>query len=141
MRRPSSVSRTLRLLILRANAVWLGAIALASLALDIAAIFFGRGATAEILAAAPHAGAAFLGNHALAAILAALFWRARARLDLHFAGAAAMAVLGTCNLLFWSIYAAMGAHAMGYATTSVHWLLACAQLAAGICAARERGSV
>jgi hypothetical protein len=121
-----------RLGILRANAVWLGSTSLVSLLLDIRGIFFGQGATAEIVAAAPHSGAAFIENHGLGLILAVLFWRARARRDLHFAGAAAMALYGTCNLVFWSIYAAMGATAMGYGTTTIHWAMAVAQLAAGL---------
>jgi hypothetical protein len=131
------MNETTRLLVLRANAVWLGGTALASLVLDIAGIFFGKGATAEIVAAAPHSGAAFIENHGLAVILAALFWRARGGRELHVAGAAAMALLGTCNLVFWSIYAAMGAQAMGYVTTSIHWILALAQLAAAIAAPRR----
>jgi hypothetical protein len=124
------MNESARRLVLRANAVWLGGTAFASLLLDIAGIFFGRGATAQIVAAAPHAGAAFIENHGLAVILAVLLWRAEPRRELHVAGAAAMALLGTCNLVFWSIYAAMGAQAMGYVTTSIHWILALAQLAA-----------
>jgi hypothetical protein len=43
----------------------------------------------------------------------------------HFAGGAAMmALLGTCNLVFWSIYAAMGAQLIGYVTTSIHLTMA-----------------
>jgi hypothetical protein len=125
------MSETTRLWILRANAIWLGSTSLVSLLLDIRGVFFGQGPTAEIVAAAPHSGAAFIENHGLGLILAVLFWRGPARRELHFAGAAAMALYGTCNLVFWSIYAAMGATAMGYGTTAIHWTLAVAQLAAG----------
>jgi hypothetical protein len=126
------MTESTRLLILRANAVWLGGIAGYSLLLDIRAVFFGKGAVAETVAAVPHAGAALIGNHGLGVILAALLWRARARRDLHFAGAAAMALLGTCNLVFWSVYAAIGAQTLGYVTTPVHWILAVVQLVAGL---------
>lgn len=130
-----------RWLILRANAVWLGGTASVSLVLDIAGIFFGKGATAEIVAAAPNSGAAFMGNHGLAVILAALLWRGPSRRDLHLAAAAAMALYGTLNLLFWSIYAEMGAGPMGYGTTTIHWVMAIAQLAAAIAAPRSDGKV
>ncbi len=135
---PSPRAVQTRLLILRANAVWLGGTASVSLLLDIAGIFFGRGATAGIVAAAPHSSAAFMGNHGLAVILAALLWRGGSRPELHLAGAAAMALYGTLNLLFWSIYAEIGAGLMGYGTTTIHWAMAAAQLAAWFSAARGR---
>jgi hypothetical protein len=50
-------------------------------------------------------------------------------------GMATSGLLGTSNLLFWQIFIATDALAMGYVTTSLHWAAAIAQLAAAVAAA------
>ena len=67
-----------RRLILRANALYLGIAAIASLLLlDLRAVVFGTGPAGAILAAAPHAAIGFVEAHGLAFIVAGGFtlWR------------------------------------------------------------------
>jgi hypothetical protein len=121
--------------ILRANAIYLGtAAAVSFLFMDVPGIFFGVGPEGRIVAGAPHAGVGFVEAHGLALILAILFWRAVPSRSWHVAAAASALLLGTANLIFWQIFIAADALAMGYLTTSLHWLFALAQLPAAFAA-------
>lgn len=120
-----------RRLILRANAIYLGASAIMGLILlDIRGIFFGAGPEGRVLVNAPYAGVGFLESHGLALIIAILLWRAPAVRSWHVTGAATAALLGTANLICWEIFSAADILPMGYLTTALHWTFALAQLAA-----------
>lgn len=125
----------LRRKILRFNALYLGVAAVMGLfGLDLRAIVLGTGPQAPILAAAPDAAVGFLEAHGLALILATALWRAPATRAWHFTGAAQGALLGTCNLVYWSIFTSTNSLTLGYVTTTLHLSVAIAQLAAGIAA-------
>jgi hypothetical protein len=127
----SGVRRT----ILQVNAIYLGAASCMGLiALDLRGVLLGTGPEARILAVAPDAAVGFFESHGLALILAITLWRAPAVRASHVTGAAACALLGTCNLVFWHIFTAIDALMLGYVTTTLHWTVAIAQFAAAIAA-------
>ncbi len=86
----------------------------------------------RIVAAAPHAGIGFVEAHGLAVILGVLLWRVAPERNWHLAAAAIHVLLGTANLAFWSFFVAADMLAMGYVTTSLHWLFVALQLAAAL---------
>lgn len=131
------MSQTLRTLVLRANALFLTvASTAAALLADIPGIFFARGPLASIGQNAPQAGIGFLEAHGLALIFGVLFWRASSAYTWHFASVAVHLLLGTCNLIFWEFFVSTDSLAMGYVTTSLHWLFVVLQLAAAAALAR-----
>jgi len=124
---------SLRKLVLRANAVWLGGAGLMALfTFDIAGIFFGKGPLATLGAHVPQAGIGFMEAHGLAIIIAVLMWRAATAptRDWHLAGAAVHVLLGTCNLIFWDLFVSTGTLVAGYVTTALHWVFVVLQLLA-----------
>lgn len=114
--------------ILRANAVYLGLGAVGGLFfMDLPAVILGVGPGARILSNAPHAAIGFIEAHGLALILSIWLWRAEPVRSWHITGAAIALLLGTCNLIFWQIFVAGDALAMGYVTTGLHWIFAVVQ--------------
>jgi hypothetical protein len=120
-----------RRLVLRANAVYLGAAALAALLLmDLPGILLGRGPAGAIVGASPYAGIGMVEAHALAFILAVLLWRAAPSRAWHLTALAIELPLGIANLAFWQIFVATDSLAMGYVTTTLHWTFVALQLLA-----------
>jgi hypothetical protein len=127
------MTTSMRQLILRANAVYIGGAAITALLLwDVPGIFFGVGPQARLLANAPHTGIGFIEAHGLALILSVLLWRAAPERSWHLTALAVEVLLGTANLVFWQIFVAADVLAAGYITTSLHWIFAVLQLLASM---------
>jgi len=126
------MSATLRQLILRANALYIGVAGFAGVIFDIRGVLYGTGPQGKALAAAPHAGIGFVEAHGLAVILAVVLWRAKPDRSAHFTALAVVALLGTANLAFWQTFIAMDAVVMGYLTTALHWTFVALNLAAAM---------
>ena len=131
------MSVSFRRFVLRLNALYLAVAAFAGLLfLDLRGILTGLGPEGRLLAAAPDAALGFVEAHGLALILGIVLWRAPATASWHLTGAAASALLGVSNLLFWGIFAANDAVVMGYLTTGLHGSVAIGQLVAATAAGR-----
>src|SRR5262245_17124511 len=126
------MTTTIRQLILRANALYIGVAGFAGVIFDIRGVLYGLGPQGRALANAPYAGIGFVEAHGLAVILAVLLWRARPDRSAHFTALAVVALLGTANLAFWQVFIAMDALVMGYVTTALHWTFAALNLGAAV---------
>ena len=124
------MTTTIRHLILRVNALYIGLAGLAGMIFDIRGVLYGTGPQGRALANAPHAGIGFVEAHGLAVILAVLLWRARPERAAHITALAVVALLGTANLAFWQAFIAMDALTMGYVTTGLHWMFVALNLTA-----------
>ncbi|HET7843019.1 MAG TPA: hypothetical protein VFL14_02635 [Xanthomonadales bacterium] len=129
-----------QLSILRAHAAFVGIAAIAALATaDLRAAFFGAGPFGSLIAHAPSLAIGFVEAHGLALILAALMWTAAPQPRWHAAGLAIALLLGTCNLVFWDLFALTGTLAAGWITTTLHFAFAALQAIAWLSArARDR---
>lgn len=107
------MTTTVRQLILRANALYIGVAGCAGMIFDIRGVLYGLGPQGRALADAPHAGIGFVEAHGLAVILAVVLWRARPERAAHLTALAVVALLGTANLAFWQAFVAMDALTMG----------------------------
>jgi hypothetical protein len=116
--------------ILRANALYLGIAAAGGFLTDLLGIFFSIGPQSGIVRSAPYSGIGFVEAHGLALIIGVLLWRAIPERSSHLAAVAVHVLLGTANLVFWPIFVAANMLAMGYITTSLHWLFVLLQLLA-----------
>ena len=101
---------------------------------DIRGVLFGLGPQGRLLENAPYAGIGFVEAHGLALILAVLLWRAAPVRSWHLTAVAMEVLLGTANLAFWQMFVATDALAVGYVTTSLHWLFVAAQSLAAFAA-------
>ena len=110
--------KTMRRLILRANALYIGLAGAAGVLFDLRGIYFGTGPQGRILADAPHAGIGFVEAHGLAVILAVVLWRAVSARSSHLIAMAVDVLLGTANLLLWQIFVAGDALAVGTSAQS-----------------------
>jgi hypothetical protein len=117
-----------RLLILRADALFLIIASIGGAMTDVAGSLFGSGPEVAILSAAPAAGIGFLEAHGLALILGILFWRATPAREWHLTAAAVHALLGSANLAFWQFFVITDLLAVGYVTTALHGLFVVLQL-------------
>jgi hypothetical protein len=124
------MSTTTRHWILRANAVYLLLAASGGMIADLVGAFLGRGPQAAVLAAAPFSAIGFVEAHGLALILGVLLWRAVPSRSWHLTAVAIHVLLGTSNLVFWSIFPFADMLASGYITTSLHWAFVALQLVA-----------
>jgi hypothetical protein len=124
------MTTTVRHLILRANALYIGLAGFAGVIFDIRGVLYGTGPQGRATAGAPHAGIGFVEAHGLAVILAVLLWRARPERASHITALAVVALLGTANLAFWQTFIVMDALTMGYVTTGLHWTFVALNLAA-----------
>jgi hypothetical protein len=133
----------LRIAVLRANAVYLMAAAAGGLWSDILGAFFARGHVASVLSGAPHTAIGFVEAHGLALIIGMLLWLAPPERKWHSVAAAVHLLLGTANLVFWQVFVAADLLAVGYITTSLHWLFAALQMvaAAASTAVAQRPSI
>jgi hypothetical protein len=122
----------MRKYLLRANAAYIGVAGASGLLFDIRGIFFGSGPQSRILGAVPYAGISFVEAHGLAVILSALLWRSAPERSWHFTALAMEVLLGTANLVFWQVFVAGDALAVGYVTTALHWIFAGLQLMAAL---------
>ena len=129
---------SVRLGILRANALYIGLAGFAGVIFDIRGVLYGVGPQGRALANAPHAGIGFVEAHGLAVILAVLLWRAYPSRSWHLTALSIVALLGTANLAFWQAFVAMDALAMGYITTALHWTFVALNLWAAVDADRTR---
>ena len=126
------MSPTVRRLVLRANALYIGVAGFAGVIFDVRGVLYGLGPQGRALADAPHAGIGFVEAHGLAVILAVVLWRARPDRAAHVTALAVAALLGTANLAFWQAFVAMDALTMGYVTTALHWTFVALNLAAAV---------
>jgi hypothetical protein len=131
------MTTTVRRLILRANALYIGVAGFAGVIFDVRGVLYGLGPQGRVLANAPYAGIGFVEAHGLAVILAVVLWRARPERAAHVTALAVVALLGTANLAFWQAFVAMDALLTGYVTTALHWAFAALNLGAAL-TARER---
>lgn len=120
-----------RQVLLRANALFLLLAATGGLVTDLIGAFVLKGPQGIVLAAAPYAAIGFVEAHGLALIIGVLLWRAVPSRSGHFTAAAVHVLLGTANLVFWQVFVAADMLAMGYVTTSLHWLFVALQAHAG----------
>jgi hypothetical protein len=133
------MSLSFRWFILRLNALYLSVAAVAGLLfLDLRGVLTGLGPEGRLLSEAPDAGLGFVEAHGLALILGIVLWRAPVTASWHLTGAATSGLLGVSNLLFWQIFAANDALAMGYLTTALHCGVAIGQLVAATAAVGRR---
>ncbi|MEH2496792.1 phosphoglycerol transferase MdoB-like AlkP superfamily enzyme [Bradyrhizobium sp. AZCC 1678] len=128
------MTKAMRHVILRANAVFLLAASASGFASDVRGIFLGLGPVARIVAEAPYSGIGFIEAHGLAFILGILMWRAQPARAWHLAAAAIHALLGTANLVFWQLFIVSDMLLVGYVTTALHGLFVVLQMAAAISA-------
>ena len=126
------MTTTVRQMILRAEALYIGVAGFAGVIFDIRGVFYGLGPQGRALAAAPHAGIGFVEAHGLAVILAVVLWRSKPERAAHLTALAVVALLGTANLAFWQTFIAMDALVMGYVTTALHWTFVALNLAAAL---------
>jgi hypothetical protein len=112
---------TMRAVILRANALYVGLAGFAGVIFDLRGVYFGLGPQGRILTTAPHAAIGFVEAHGLAAILAIVLWRSTPTRAAHATALAMSALLGVSNILFWQMFIAADALAVGYVTTALHW--------------------
>ena len=126
------MTTTMRQVILRANALYIGVAGFAGVIFDIRGVLYGLGPQGRALAAAPHAGIGFVEAHGLAVILAVVLWRSKPERSAHLTALAVVALLGTANLAFWQTFIAMDALVMGYLTTVMHWTFVALNLAAAV---------
>jgi hypothetical protein len=118
----------LRRFVLRADALMLGASAVAALQLDFVGVAFGRGPLGRLLSGAPHAATGFVEAHLLSLLIAALLWRAAPTPRWHLTAAFVHLLLAGASVALWPLFAAAGVAAAGPVTTSLHALLAALQL-------------
>ena len=121
------MTNKIRRVILRTNAIYIGAAALAGLVFDVRGILFGVGPQGRILTSAPYAAIGFVEAHGLALILSVLLWRAAPARSWLFTAMAVEVLLGAANLVFWEMFVASDALLLGYVTTALHWTFALAQ--------------
>jgi len=127
----------MRRVILRFHSLYLGLSAIGGLLfMDFAAVLYGVGPEATVIAPAPSSAIGFIEAHGLALIISTLFWRAPAERAWHIAGAATAGLLGVCNLAFWDIFVAADALRIGYVTTGLHLTVAALQLGAVVASSR-----
>ncbi|TPI68443.1 hypothetical protein FJ420_19110 [Mesorhizobium sp. B3-1-3] len=117
-------------LFVRLNAGFLLLASAGGLFTDIAGSFFGRGPEAILLGDAPGTGIGFIEAHGLALIIGVTLWRIAYSRNWHAVLAAVHILLGTANLLFWQFFVAADVLVVGYVTTTAHWVLVVAHLAA-----------
>ena len=115
--------------LLLVNGIMLGAIGALQFVFDFAAYWFDAGPTASAL----HDNLYTLGfaeAHGLATIFAALLILRRndGWPGWHLAAAIAHTLLGTCNLVFWPIFAEWGLVPMGVISTAMHVVFVVLQL-------------
>jgi hypothetical protein len=119
------MSGNARLRILRAHGLYLGAFGFVSFfVLDLRAAVLGAGPEAGLTRLAPNCAIGFLESHGLAVAIAVLFLRARPNRLWHIVAAGVAALLGTCNLAFWSVFVEQDVLTLGYVSTTLHCLFA-----------------
>lgn len=127
----------IRRAILRGDGCWLLLAALPALIMDIAGAFYGHGPQGVVLRSAPGAAIGFIEAHGLALILGVLLFCAAPTRAWHLTGAAIHILLGTANLVFWQLFATANILAVGYITTSLHFLFVVLQIAAAMGASKD----
>jgi hypothetical protein len=124
------MSHSFRIVLLRANAVFLLAASAGGMFNDLIGAFLLRGPVGLVLEKAPHAAIGFVEAHGLAFIIGVLLWRAQSLRLWHLTAVAVHVLLGTSNLVFWPLFAFADMMMVGYVTTALHGLFAVLQLAA-----------
>ncbi len=129
----------LRKALLVANAIFLLVASTGGMIADLAGAFAGIGPQRGVLGPAPYAAIGFVEAHGLAFIIGVLLWRAEPARSWHLTASGVHILLGTSNLVFWQIFVATDMLAMGWVTTTLHWLFVALHLAAAATYSR-RGS-
>ena len=117
--------------ILAANAIALGLVGGIQAGLDLLAYFFGLGPMAASLYQLHEAIGAFEA-HSLALLLAILLFHQRSHpgVGWHLTAASIHLLLGTANLLFWSVFTSNDLIAVGVVATTAHALFIVLELSA-----------
>ena len=126
------MTASVRHLILRANALYIGVAGFAGVIFDIRGVLYGAGPQGRALAAAPYAGIGFVEAHGLAVILAVVLWRARPERAAHLTALAVSLCSARRTSRSGRSFIAMDALVMGYLTTALHWTFVALNLAAAI---------
>ena len=126
------MSQSARIVLLRANAVFLLAASASGMINDLIGAFLLRGPVGLVVEKAPHAAIGFVEAHGLAFIIGVLLWRAEPWRLWHVTAVAVHALLGTSNLMFWPLFAFADIMMVGYVTTALHGAFAVSQLAAAL---------
>ena len=121
-----------RVLLLRANAVFLLVASSGGMISDLIGAFLLRGPMGRVVEQVPHAAIGFVEAHGLAFIIGVLLWRAEPARLWHGTAAAVHVLLGTSNLVFWPLFGFAGMLAVGYVTTALHGVFAALQLTAAL---------
>jgi hypothetical protein len=116
----SIMNSTIRQLIVRLNASYIGFFAFFGLIFDIRGVLYGTGPQGQVLANAPLAGIGFVEAHGLALILSVVLWRAAGVRASHLTAMAMDLLLGVSNLAFWQLFVVTDALTVGYVSTSLH---------------------
>ena len=114
------MTKSVRTIILRANALFLLIASTGGLVSDLRGAFLHQGPVGRILGEAPHAAIGFAEAHGLALIFSVLLWRAAPVRSWHLTAMAIHALLGTANLVFWQIFISADMLLTGYITTALH---------------------
>jgi len=124
------MSHAFRIVLLRANAVFLLAASASGMINDLIGAFLLRGPIGLVVEKVPHAAIGFVEAHGLAFIIGVLLWRAESLRLWHLTAGAVHVLLGTSNLVFWPLFAFADMMMVGFVTTALHGLFAVLQLAA-----------
>jgi hypothetical protein len=124
------MSHPFRIVLLRANAVFLLAASASGMINDLIGAFLLRGPVGLVVEKAPHAAIGLVEAHGLAFIIGVLLWRAESLRFWHVTAVAVHVLLGTSNLVFWPVFAFADMMMVGYVTTALHGLFAVLQSAA-----------
>jgi hypothetical protein len=116
------MNTAMRKLILRADALLLGAFGTFGLIMDLIGYFTGGGTWQNQMTNNPMM-IGFVEAHGLAIISAVLLYRFSLgdRRTGHVLGAMIHILLGTANLIFWQLFLDVNQLPLGYITTSFHW--------------------
>jgi hypothetical protein len=130
------MTSTVRQLIVRVNASYIGFFAFFGLIFDIRGVLYGVGPQGQVLAGAPLAGIGFVEAHGLALILSVVLWRSATKRDSHAAALAMGLLLGVSNLSFWQLFVVTDQIVLGYVSTGLHLSFAALQ---AFCLSSRRG--
>jgi hypothetical protein len=129
-------------LLLWADALSLGAFGTFGLTMDLLSYFAGIGAWQNQFLNNPLA-VGVVEAHGLAIIVSVLLFRYASALDRrtgHGLGIMAHILMGTANLIFWQLFLTTNQLALGYITTSYHWIFVTMHLFALTIPSRQTAS-
>jgi hypothetical protein len=109
-------------LLLKANAIFLAVASTGGMISDLRGAFGGSGPIGRVIGNMPEVAIGFVEAHGLAFIIGILLWRAPSVISWHLTAAAVHALLGSSNIVFWSMFVAADMLEVGCVTTAAHAL-------------------